>query len=370
MFTIYVELGIGVVLAFLLLSLLVSGINEGLNRVFAVRAKFLWAYLRDIIEGGPDEKSSRLPTRVVDVLFRLPFNMMRGGDPRPDYAPPPPPMTSTKEGVEGLYERLQAIDRPKGGRTSISQVPANRFAAAIIEMAMTPDGTVKIEQLLAKLRDANSPLYTHLNGVWLAANQQVEGFRAGVESWFDGEMQRLSRLYRRNVRWVITALSIVVTLVVGLDALEYSQALMSDQAFRTQVVAASNSNPDELSNLQAICERLEAKQGEAQSAGTSAGGQQPSQPGPFRCISAVLADPAFAQILENSLVKVNLSARGSPEYSLNGRAWWDRARSPGHWLGFLLTVVALLFGAPFWWDLLRRLTGVRSPASIASTKSG
>jgi hypothetical protein len=32
----------------------------------------------------------------------------------------------------------------------------------------------------------------------------------------------------------------------------------------------------------------------------------------------------------------------------------------------LLTVIALLFGAPFWWDVLRRLTGVRSSASIAS----
>jgi hypothetical protein len=40
-----VELGIGLILAFLLLSLLVSGLNEGLNRLFSIRSKFLWAFL-------------------------------------------------------------------------------------------------------------------------------------------------------------------------------------------------------------------------------------------------------------------------------------------------------------------------------------
>jgi hypothetical protein len=39
-------------------------------------------------------------------------------------------------------------------------------------------------------------------------------------------------------------------------------------------------------------------------------------------------------------------------------------------LQILLTVIALLFGAPFWWDILRRLTGVRSSATISSRRPG
>lgn len=369
MSSIYVELGIGLVLAFLLLSLLVSGINEGFHRVFAIRAKFLWAYLRDLIQGAVDPESegttakrSRLPTSVADVLYRVPLNKMPDGDPRPDFAPPPPPMTTTKRGADGLYERLQGIDRAKGGRTSISQIPANRFAAAVLEFAMAPGSTV--DRWLDELRAAGSPLYTPLNGLWGAAGGDVERFRTGVERWFDGEMQRLSRFYRRNVRWVIAVLSILITLFVGLDSLEYGQALLTDQAFRTQVVAVASGNPDKLRNLQATCETLEDQTGETQTA-EAAGGQQ-SQPDPYRCISGVLADPAFAQLLGNSLVRVDLAAQGSPRFSWNGGGWLDRLRSPGHWLGFLLTVIALLFGAPFWWDILRRLTGVRSSASIAS----
>jgi hypothetical protein len=300
---------------------------------------------------------------VADVLFRAPLNRMPGGDPRPAFAAPPPPATVTKRGVDrladSLYERLQAIDRPKGKGTSISQIPAGRFAAAVIELATAENTKIDVDGMLNELQTAESPLYHPLNSLWLAAKKDVDRFRTGVEDWFDGEMQRLSRFYRRNVRWVIAVLSALIALFIGLDTLEYGRALISDQAFRTQVVAVASGNPDKLSNLQATCGTLENQKGD----------QQP-QPDAYRCISEVLADPAFAQLLGDSLVRVDLSVQGSPRFRWNGRDWFERTRSPGHWLGLLLTVVAMLFGAPFWWDILRRLTGVRSSASIASTRSG
>jgi hypothetical protein len=358
--SIYVELGIGLVLAFLLLSLLVSGLNEALNRLFSIRSKFLWAYLRDLLEGGvkptdADTHSSRLPASVADVLLRAPLNRMPGGDPRPVHAAPPPPMTATKVGADGLYERLQEIDRAKEGRTSISQIPAQQFAAAVIELALASGKSV--DELLAELKDTRSPLYATFHGLWVTAEGEVERFRAGVERWFDGEMQRLSRLYRRSARWVITVLAGLVALLVGLDALAYGQYLLSDQAYRTQVVAVAGGNPDKLVNLQETCQRLADRQGE-----------QPPQPDPYRCIAGVLANPALAQVLGGSLVRVDLATTGGPRFSWNGGAWLANVRSPGHWPGLLLTVVALMFGAPFWWDILRRLTGVRSSASISSRR--
>jgi hypothetical protein len=356
--SIYVELGIGLVLAFLLLSLLVSGLNEALNRLFSIRSKFLWACLRDLLEGGVRTEGatvphSRLPTSVADVLFRAPLNRMPGGDPRPAHAAPPPPMTATKVGADGLYERLQGIDRAKEGRTSISQIPAQQFAAAVIELALASGKTV--DELLGELKDTRSPLYAPFHGLWVTAEAEVERFRAGVERWFDGEMQRLSRLYRRSARWVVTVLAALVALLVGLDALAYGQSLLSDQAYRTQVVAVAGGNPDKLVNLQETCQALAGRQGE-----------QPPPPDPYRCIAGVLASPALAQVLGGSLVRVDLAATGSPRFGWNGGAWLDNLRSPGHWPGLLLTVVALMFGAPFWWDVLRRLTGVRSSASISS----
>jgi hypothetical protein len=400
----YTELAIGLALAFLLLSLLVSGINEGLSRLMGIRSKFLWAYLRDMIEGQPaGTEKSRLPSSVADILLRVPTNKMPGGDPRPEYKAPPPPATpSQKKGAAGLYERLQEIDRGLRGRSSISQIPANRFAAAVIEIATagpagtaerqagtaeqagtagqagtaeqartaeqpgtagqagTADHAATVVSWLAGLERSGSPLCTPLNSVWAAASGDIDRFRTGVESWFDGEMRRLSLLYRRNVRWIITVLAVLVTLFAGLDALQYSQALISDQAFRTQVVAVASGNPSQLSNLSATCQTLEDQQ-QAAHASTSSG--------PYQCISTVLSNPALTLILADPLLGVHLSARGSPVFTSDVNAWWNRVRSPGHWPGFVITVVALLFGAPFWWDILRRLTGVRSRASSASSAS-
>jgi hypothetical protein len=45
MSSVYIELGIGLVLAFLLLSLLVSGLNEGLNRLYSCTAPEIGALL-------------------------------------------------------------------------------------------------------------------------------------------------------------------------------------------------------------------------------------------------------------------------------------------------------------------------------------
>ena len=363
MASIYIELGIGLVLAFLLLSLLVSGVNEGLNRLFSIRSKVLWAYLRDMIEGEVEVKSrtdtvmrrSRLPNSVVDVLLRAPFNKMPKGDPRPGYGPPPPPppTAATELTADVLYQRLQEIDQAKGGRSSISQIPAQRFAAVLIEFAMASGRSV--EALLAELQARRSPLYAPLKGIWETADGKLAACQAGVEDWFDGEMQRLSRLYRRSARWVIAVLAVLVSLFVGFDSLAYGQSLLSDSAYRTQVVAVANGNPEALVNLQAQCQELERQKD----------GEQPSTD-PYTCISNVLSNPALTQIIGGSLVRIDFAAAGDPGLDMNWQNWQERVRNPARWPGFLLTVVALLFGAPFWWDILRRLTGVRSSASISS----
>ena len=60
---------------------------------------------------------------------------------------------------------------------------------------------------------------------------------------------------------------------------------------------------------------------------------------------------------------LTLTANGTPRFTWDVGAWWERVTMMEHWPGFLLTFVALLFGASFWWDVLRRLTGLGSGKS-------
>jgi hypothetical protein len=339
-----VDLALGLVVSFLLLSLLVSGLNEAFVRLLAIRSKFLWAYLRDTLDGADPQGRSWLPAKVRDVFAALPFIR----DPRPVHSdqpspaePGPMPAHETEADdamVKLLYQRVQEIDHPKRGRTSISNIPPGRFAVALMELAAAdPDG---VQGFLAKLKEMRSPLYGHLQGVWEAAQRDLDRFRQGVETWFDGEMQRLSMLYRRYVKWVVAALGIVVTLLFTMDGFEYGKALLRDNAFRASVTAVAESGPDAYSELKARC----------------------AQSDPVPCVTETLSQPAMVQMLDHALVSISFPAEGGdPGVNWNGGTWWDRLTTPSHWPGYLMTYVALLFGAPFWWDVLRRITGIRTP---------
>ena len=125
--------------------------------------------------------------------------------------------------VETIIGQLRA-DPYSDARRQPTPAP-RRATAADIELALASGTTV--DQLVAGPKATGSPLYATFNGLWVTADREVERFRAGVEHWFDGEMQRLSWLYRRSARWVITVIAVLVALVGGLDALAYGKSLLS-----------------------------------------------------------------------------------------------------------------------------------------------
>ncbi|MEV1173092.1 hypothetical protein [Nonomuraea sp. NPDC049784] len=342
MLSIYVDLALGLVVSFLLLSLLVSGLNEAFVRLLAIRSKFLWAYLRDTMDGSDKQGRSWLPAKVRDVFAALPFVR----DPRPKHSDQPSPAEPgtlpTRESkaedtmVNLLYQRVQEIDHPKRGRTSIANIPPGRFAVALMELAAgQPDG---VEGFLERLKEMRSPLYGHLKGVWETAQRDLDRFRQGVETWFDGEMQRLSMLYKRYVKWVVAVLGLLVTLVFTMDGLEYARTLLRDNAFRTSVTAVAEAGPDAYNELKARC----------------------TDGDPVQCVTETLSQPALVRMADHALVSLSIPAQGDPSVHWNGGVWWDRITTPSHWPGFLLTYVALMFGAPFWWDVLRRITGIKA----------
>ncbi|MEV0615877.1 hypothetical protein AB0I81_21365 [Nonomuraea sp. NPDC050404] len=340
MLSVYVDLALGLVVAFLLLSLLVSGLNEAFVRVLSIRSKFLWAYLRDTLDGVGDKSPSWLPASVRGVLLALPF----GRDPRPAHSDRPAPaklgeMPETRTGdsmMNLLYERVREIDHAKRGRTSIADIPPERFAVAVMELAAMENGD--ITKFLENLRRIDSPLYGALKGVWDSAQGDLDRFRKGVETWFDGEMKRLSMLYKRYVKWVLAVLGVVVTLLFSMDGLEYAKTLLRDNAYRASVAAVAEAGPDAYNELKAQC----------------TGGD------PVPCVTEVLSEPALVKIMGQAMVSVSIPAEGEPSVQGNFPMWWDRVSTPSHWPGFLLTYVALLFGAPFWWDVFRRITGIKS----------
>jgi len=348
----YVDLGIGLALAFFLLSLLASAVNEAIVRLLGVRAKFLWASLRDLLDQKPADNESRTPNGIFDIVS---FATSPGRDQRPDFNSVTPELGTATETLPHLttkvHERISGIDffsrKVTGGKrngvtrkTTISQVPPKRLALAVMEVL---DGAYdgNVTAFRAALDRAGSPFTGPLDAILREARDDREKLRAGLESWFDSEMTRLTAVYRRHTRWMIGFIAFLITLFVGFDAADYAGSLLDDQAGRQQLVAAATSGDQ--GQLRQLCGAHDDE----------------AEVDTVACFSSVIGQPALADAFATSLVGIQPTGE-DPRAFGNAEAWWSQLSNPAHWPGFVMTVVAMLFGAPFWWEVLRRLMGMRT----------
>jgi hypothetical protein len=353
----WIDIAIGIVLVWFLLATTVSVVNELLNRVFAVRAKQLWHGLAQMLDGakarGLIATTLRLPTGLLDTR---PSNPQAAPTPGQDvsFAPKPADIPEL-DGVRRLYatQTIQALENHPdlSKRTRINHIPTAVFSQAIIEMAMVGrDAGGAIASFVEDLPTGG--LKAQLEAIKEVAGNDAVKFRDGLERWFDGQMARLSAIYRSQVRIVLTVLGAVVVLAafsLGLrvDSLGLASDLQRNENLRS-AYANAGSAVSEATNSD-----LAAKGCPTTTATTVAasGATAPD----LTCVAAGLSkikgiDVAFAP-----------ADAARPGQSF-GAGIVDRLSSLYDWrriLGLFVTVAALSFGAPFWWDVMRRLVGLR-----------
>ena len=273
----------GLIFVYLVLSLICSALQETLSSVFAWRADFLHEGIANLLN---DQNMTGLAREVYD------HSLIQS-------------VTRTKR---RRFFRKEAPRYP-------SYLPKDMFSLALL------DQIGAVGKSAGELRQAIDAVPNdQVKKVLLAYYEEAAGdakrFRAGVESWFDQGMERVSGWYRRRVQVVLWALAILVAGLLNADSVRLASTLWNDDAVREAVVAQADraagqdveSLADEVGNI----EELEIP---------------------------------FGWTLEE----------GDPR---------DVPRDLGGFLskllGLLITAVALTFGAPFWFDVLRKVAQVRS----------
>jgi hypothetical protein len=335
----WIDIAIGVVLVWFLLAVTVAVVNELINRLLAVRAKQLWHALAQMLDGA-DAKG------LVATTLQLPGNTL---ETRP-MSPEPPPAASS---IQRLYatDTIQALENhpEKNKRTRINHIPTSVFSQAVIEMATVGTEAGSIAGFIDGLPDGR--FKNQLLAIAAVAQDDVKKFRDGVEDWFDGQMARLSAIYRSQVRLVVTLLGVVIAfgafaLGLRVDSLGLVSDLQRNENLRTAYAAtgtavAAATNAD-----------LAAKGCPPEGTPTTT-----TAAPDIVCVAGGLArvkgiDMDFAR-----------AEPSRPGQSL-GAGIVDRLSSLYDWrriVGLLVTMAAISFGAPFWWDILRRLVGLRKP---------
>jgi hypothetical protein len=208
-------------------------------------------------------------------------------------------------------------------------IPARNFALAVLDLWKSSDKSGK--NLPPNVQKALGAFEKVAEEKARTAQDRAEILQKEVESWFNSSMDRVSGWYKRRSQIFVLVLAVLITVLVNADCIQIAKRLSTD------------------ANLRQAAARLAEKQ-----TAPASGGQS--------------AQATVAQMKQNltDLDGIGLPLGWSPRpHSLAdvGDAFLN------HWVGWLITVLAISLGAPFWFDVLNKIIVVRSTVK-PSEKSG
>lgn len=296
------EVAIGLTFVFLLLALICTALNEAIAGLTKRRSAFLEKGINSLLGGDPDLKAK---------LFEHP-----------------------------LVASLSLKKRAKP-----SYLPASKFALALMDVLTgTEKQTGDAEALRDGIKSIKAPsVRTSLCAVLADLKPTLATDQQKIEAWYDDSMDRVSGWYKRRTTFWIWLLAVTVTLALNADSIQMSRKLWINQAVRSAVVESARSRAQR--------ERPEA------------------------LLPLAVHNEANAPKKATAVLPHNndvLTAEEQAELSqLTG--WsddiklWSRKRgwsltwyTLAHIVGWMLTIVAISLGAPFWFDTLNRFMNIRS----------
>ncbi len=338
------DVAIGLVLMYVLLSLVCTVVNEFIASQLSLRSKSLSGALREML----DDPAVRAAFYNHGLVASAMSAVKRA---TPLMAPSPPPTAVPTDGTAST----SAPGPPQPIRDSdhLSYLSTETFALALFGSLVQPTaaqprpGLAELEAKIAALPETK--LKSSLQAALISAQGDFEQFRTSVSRWFDDSMDRLSGAYKRNLQFIAIVVGCLIALIVNADSLTVGRALWSDGALRAAIVQTADAT---------------AKSGD--------GAQNP----PAATVSDVGA--AFAKA-NNDLrpLPIGWPACRSSDASGGASGGTSATRATNTtdcpadnagWSWFILdkvfglfaTGLALSLGAPFWFDTLSKFVNIRA----------
>jgi hypothetical protein len=284
------DVALGMVFVYLLLSLICSAVKELIEQVMKHRPKDLENSLRELL-ADPDG------TGLVQKIYNhgMVFGLFRGA-----------------------YN-------PAGSKRNLpSYIPSRNFCLALLNViAPDSDGSItSLRQSVARID--NQKVKAALQSMLNDAGEDAARFRSNLESWFNSAMERASGWYKRRAQIVIFVLGFASAILLNVNSITIAKDLWSNKAKRDVLVSAA--------------------QGYL--------GKQPQGPG----TGAATLDPGLKNDLDE-LQRLGLTFGRKPSGTGPRALLWIYLASIAGWL---VTACAISMGAPFWFDMLNKVSLVRS----------
>ena len=225
--------------------------------------------------------------------------------------------------------------------------------------------------------------------------------RAALEEWFDAFMTRVSQWFAMNTRWITVVFALVLSFTMHIDAIQVLKQLSEDKETRAKVVSMSASLLDQTPEAVASIETTYSeglknlvgssatkfKDGTAVNALPKITTRTEASEWIRENVKLVAdADPLIKQYndavdtqltkaIDKSIDRAKTLQRDLTSAGISfppkghTRDDWFAVTSPHFW-GMLASVLFLSLGAPFWFNLLKNMTSLKSAVAIKKPGDG
>ncbi len=325
------EVVIGLVFTWLVISVGTMQVQEWISAFLSWRARFLEQSLRNML--GSEELVERFYAHPL-IRSISPPGKKPGDVNRPSYIP-------AQRFAAALLDIFLSAGRPADRSTGFPTLQEIR--AALQNLRQT-------SPTVAAVLDQNFP---HLEAFLERGEVNLALWRAQLEGWFNDAMDRLSGAYKRHAQQWSLIIGLILALIFNIDTITVARQLWREPTLR-----------------QAIAEQA-ARQNRID---PSTGMKQ------LRQYTDMLSLPVGWSVrapAENEQCGWQFGQSVYPAVWVGGECrilnTLPRMDDPWGWLvkiiGIFISGLAAMQGAPFWFDILRKLVNLRSAGPVSSSQT-
>lgn len=301
------EVVIGMVFLYLLISLLCSAVKEMISQILKLRAKNLEAGLTNLLQSDKDQLVSEVYKHAL---------------------------------IEGLSK--------EGGKPSY--IPAKNFTLALMDIMSGNTGKIPSDNasLIKAFEKGPFSKTRAAKSVRLLLNEAEEDAvkaRENIENWYNNSMDRVGGWYKKKSQTIIFVLALMICVALNIDSIKISQALLTDKTLREVIVSTAESYN---TNHTPRPETTPLEETIPTTGSDSIINKDISR-------AAANSEMLFKQISDLKLPIGWQDPQGN---------WIVQGFTPMDWfmkfMGILITTFAASLGAPFWFQLLNKIVDLRA----------
>ena len=299
-----IAIALGLAFTYALLSLLASTLQEAIASLLQKRAKEFKTAISTILDSGTSNSAGigSLAARVYGHAF-----------------------------VSGLSRANQP-----------SYLPARNFTLALFDVLSAGSQSAPVTALERAVSEMPAgPVRQTLQTLTNDAAGNIDVLKASVDKWFDDAMDRFSGNYKRWAQLILFVVGFCLAVGLDVDTIKIVSTLEHDSAVRAalaQQAADAAIKPNEVASTDDLLRRLSAL---------------PVPIGWSFCVDEKAAGTSDSSPL-CSTVLWRLPLTHAVITTGNGWSFLVVV------VGWVLTAIAISFGAPFWFDLLNQLVNLRA----------